>query len=618
MNLLSRTTSWLATLWRWLDATRRGLLNLLLLALLLALVGHLVWGGPARLKDKTVLLLDWQAPVVEQFSGGVREQLMKQAQGEPTDELRLRDLLAVLDAAARDDKIGSALLLLDEFAGAGLPTLRELGAALTRFKASGKKLVAWGAAYDQRAYYLAAHADEVLLHPMGTVYVEGYARYRTYYKDALDKLGVQAQVVRAGSFKNFAEVWNQNSPSPETLEAEGLVFNELWQRYTQGVEAARKLPAGSVAKLIDELHQRMAAAGNDLARLALQAKLVDGLKTRDELRALLIERGAQDDEHKSFRQVRFADYLQRLKPPRDGDAVVGVVVAEGGIVDGDAPPGQVGGRSTAEIIRQAREDKTVKALVLRVDSPGGSAFGSELVRRELELTRAAGKPVVVSMGDLAASGGYWISMAADEVVADAATITGSIGVVALLPVARGAMDKLGLHREGFGTSWLAGAYDPLRGMDPRYLQLLQGVIGQVYTDFTSKAAKARQRTPEQIDAVAQGRVWTGTQAKERALVDRVGSLADALAAAAQRAKLPADAPVRYLEKPPGTAERVLGWLGAHAGLGALVAATRGPEAALADAVAPELAGLVQALQPGRTGPTGHLPQATAHCLCSPP
>jgi protease-4 len=609
----------LATAWRWLDDTRRALLNLLLLALLLALLGSLVFGGPPRLKDKTVLVLDWSAPVVEQFSGGVRDQLLKQAQGEATDELRLRDLLAVLDAAAKDDKIGSSLLLLDDFAGAGLPTLRELSAALQRFKASGKKLVAWGAQYDQRAYHLAAQADELLLHPMGMVYLEGYARYRTYYKDALDRLGVQAHVVRAGSFKNFAEVYNHNGPSPQTLEAEGLVFNELWQRYTQAVESARKLPAGSLAKLIEELPQRLAAVGHDPAKLALQAKLVDGLKTRDELRRMLIERGAADEEHKTFVQVRYADYLARLKPPADGDAVIGVVVAEGGIVDGDAPAGQVGGRSTAELIRKARDDKSVKALVLRVRSPGGSAYGSELVRRELELTRAAGKPVVVSMGDVAASGGYWISLAADEVVAEPTTVTGSIGVVAMLPVAKGAMDKLGLHKEGFGTTWLAGAYDPLRGLDPRYAELLQGVIGHVYTDFTTKAAAARKQPRETLDALAQGRVWTGAQAKERGLVDRLGSLGDALVAAAQRAKLPADAPVRYLEKQPGKAERLMAWLGVPLAQalapvpGARAPAT--PQQWLAPLARSAAADLAPLLAPARAGLA---PQPLAHCLCSAP
>ena len=287
---------------------------------------------------------------------------------------------------------------------------------------------------------------------------------------------------------------------------------------------------------IDALPQRLAAAGGDLAKLALDVRLVDALKTRDELRELMIQRGARDDELKSFRQVGFDDYLRRLKPQRDGDAVA-VVVAEGEIGDGEAPPGRIGGLSTAALIRKARDDEQVKALVLRVDSPGGSAFGAELIRRELELTRKAGKPVVVSMGDLAASGGYWVATAADEVIADAATVTGSIGVFTLLPTAEKALDKLGVHTGGAPTTWLGGAYDPRRAIDPRFAALVQSSVDHTYAEFIAKVAAARQRTPAQIDAVAQGRVWTGAQALERGLVDRLGSYGDALDAAAARGKL---------------------------------------------------------------------------------
>ncbi len=236
--------------------------------------------------------------------------------------------------------------------------------------------------------------------------------------------------------------------------------------------------------------------------------------------------------------MSFDDYLRRLKPQRDGDAVA-VVVAEGEIGDGEAPPGRIGGLSTAALIRKAREDEQVKALVLRVDSPGGSAFGAELIRRELELTRAAGKPVVVSMGDLAASGGYWVATAADEVIADAATVTGSIGVFTLLPTAEKTLDKLGVHTGGVTTTWLGGAYDPRRALDPRFAALVQSSVDHTYADFIAKVAAARKRTPAQIDAVAQGRVWTGAQALQRGLVDRLGSYGDALQSAACAASCPA-------------------------------------------------------------------------------
>jgi len=236
---------------------------------------------------------------------------------------------------------------------------------------------------------------------------------------------------------------------------------------------------------------------------------------------------------------------------------VAIVVAEGEIGDGQAPAGRVGGDSTSALIRKAREDEKVKALVLRVNSPGGSAFASEQIRRELELTRAAGKPVVVSMGDVAASGGYWIAMAADEVIAEPATITGSIGVFGILPTAQGLMDKAGVRTGGYRTTWLVGAYDFRRDLDPRFAQLVQSSIGHIYTDFTTRAAAARSTTREAIDAVAQGRIWTGEQARGHGLIDRTGTLADAIKAARERAKLAEDAAVRYVEKSPSPLSAVL-------------------------------------------------------------
>jgi protease IV len=408
-----------------------------------------------------------------------------------------------------------------------------------------------------------------LLHPMGMVYIDGFGRYRNYYRDALDKIGVTAHVIRVGTYKNFGEPYFANAPSKATMESDAYLYDALWKTYTEGVEAARKLPAGSIVKTINDLPQQFAAAGNNAAKLALQNKLVDSLKTRDEMRQMMIERGAKDETHpeqKTFRQVSFYNYLDSIKPKVPfgiGDAV-GVVVAEGEITDGAAPAGAIGGRSTAELIRRAREDEKIKAIVLRVNSPGGSAFGSELVRHELELARTAGKPVVVSMGNVAASGGYWISMAADEVIADEATVTGSIGVFAILPTAEKALEKLSVNTGGYTTTWLGGGYDPRRALDPRFEQLIQGSINNIYNEFTTKAAVARKTTPDKIDAVAQGRVWTGAQAKERGLIDRTGSFTDAIKSAAAKAKLPEDVRVTYIEPELSKIERILQQFGVDA------------------------------------------------------
>lgn len=617
-SILSSFGRTMRGLWRLLDASRRALLNLLMLTLIVVGVWAAFKAGPPSIKPRTALVLDLSGPVVEQRSGSLRDGALKQLRGEDDGATRLRDVVAVLDAAAQDEHVPHALLMLDDFDGAGLPTLREIAAAVERFKAAGKPVYAWGSSFDQRQYFLAAHATEIWLHPMGMVYVEGYGRYRNYYKDLLDRVGVTANVLRVGKFKNFAETWSANAPSKESLESEGALYGSLWQSWTASVEKARQLPAGSVAQAIESLPGSLQAAGGNPARWAQEHKWVDALKTRDEVRALLIERGARDDDSKSFRQVSLDGYLDHVEPARGGDAV-GVIVAQGEISDGRAPAGRIGGLSTAELVRKARDDDKIKAIVLRVNSPGGSAFGSELVRRELELTRTAGKPVVVSMGDVAASGGYWISMAADEVIADEATITGSIGVVALLPTAAGAMDKLGVRTGGVTTTWLAGAYDPRRAFDPRFGQLVQSVIDRAYLDFTTLAATARKTTPARIDEVGQGRVWSGRQAVAVGLVDRTGGLGDALAAAAERAKLPSGHRVQYLEARPGRLERLL------QDIGAAVAGTIGQPL---DLRATLLAlGLAPALAPDVAHDLGWLAEvaerrqpfaAVTHCLCGVP
>jgi protease-4 len=543
--------------WRALDATRRTIFNLIFLTIVIVILVAMFAGGVKPLADKTTLVLELKGELVEQHSATVRETLMSGiGAGEARRTIQLRDMLNVLDNAAKDSNITTVLLMLDEFDVSGMANLHEMGAALDRVRAAGKRVVAWGGSFDQKNYLIATHASEIYVHPMGTVMLEGFGRHRNYYRDALDKLGVTVNLIKVGTFKSFAEPYIGNGPSPAAAEADAFLYNALWANYTAEVEKFRKLPAGTIDRGIAALPETMTAANGNAAQVALNAKLVDGIKTRDEVRELLGKYGARDVENKTFRQVSFNDYLVRHPQKMFGDAV-GVIVAEGSISDGTSGPGSIGGLSTANLIRRARNDDQVKAVVLRVDSPGGSAYGSELIRRELELTRAAGKPVVVSMGGVAASGGYWISMASDEVIADPATVTGSIGVFAILPTAEKVADKLGIHTVGTTTTWLADAYNPLRPLDPRFGQLIQSSINHIYSDFTTKAAAARKMPVAAVDAVAQGRVWTGAQAKERGLVDRLGSYNDALASAAARAKLGKDFRVAYVERQGNPFERLL-------------------------------------------------------------
>ncbi|MCE4540482.1 signal peptide peptidase SppA [Pelomonas sp. P7] len=622
MKSLFSKIGWLfSKAWWVLDGTRRALMNLLVLLLIVLTVAGLLARGPRPLADKTTLVLKLEGNLVEQFSGSPREQLLAQAEGRGiAKQTRLRDVLAVLDQAARDDAIGAVLLDVDDLGSAGLAGLHEVAAALQRFKKSGKPVIAYGDSFSQRGYFLAAQASEVYMHPMGMVMLEGFGRWRTYYKDALDRLGVTAHVIKVGTYKSFAEPYTATGPSPATVEAEGLVYGELWSGFTGAIEAARKLEAGSIARGIEELPQRLAALKGDPAQLALQAKLVDGLKTRDQVRELLIAKGAKDEQSRSFRQVSLGEYLAHVKDagtPNKLQPGLGIVVAEGEIIDGEAGPGRIGGDSTARLIRKAREDEAIKAVVLRVNSPGGSAFASEIVRRELELTRQAGKPVVVSMGDVAASGGYWISMSSDAVIADAGTITGSIGVFGILPTAEGLMDKLSLHTGGVRTTWLAGGYDPRRPLDPRMQAAVQSGIDSVYARFTTLAAQARKSTPEKIDAVAQGRIWTGSQARERGLVDRVGSLDDAIQTAARLAKLDVKAgarpPLVYVERDLSRSERLL------ASLGDVMAPSLVRSLGLDALPAPVMEELAALKDLARVAGQGRWERAAAvHCLCGVP
>lgn len=540
--------------WSAVDTSRRFVINFIFLLLVIILLNALFSSDKLKIEDKTALILNFKGQLVEQHAGSASDAFIAEVQGENKRSTQLRDILTVIDTASKDPKINNAVLMLDGMQGAGLPMLREVAAALERFKASGKKVIAWGSSFDQRQYFLAAHANEVYMHPMGNVMLSGFGGYRNYYKDALDKIGVTVNLLKVGTFKSAAEPYIANGPSPASSEAEAFLYNAMWKLYTDGVEKARKLPAGAIMESINNLPEMLKAANGSVAQFAVNAKLIDGLKSRDELRQMMLGLGAKDEQTKSFKQVSFDDYLQAQNHFSFGPAVA-VIVAEGEISEGNAPPGAIGGMSTANLIRKAREDDQIKALVVRVDSPGGSAFGSELIRQELELTRKAGKPVVISMGNVAASGGYWISMSSDEVIADAATITGSIGVYVIFPTVDKVVEKIGVRTAGTTTTWMSDSFNPLRPMNPKFGEVIQLGVENIYSEFTTKAAAARKTTPEKIDAVAQGRVWTGEQAKERGLIDRIGSYQDALKSAATLAKLGDEYRVTYIEREPSKFDR---------------------------------------------------------------
>jgi protease-4 len=549
-------------LWRALDFMRRLVLNLIFLIIVVVLL--VAWLGsdrPPRLAADTALVVNLQGDIVEEYTIGPREAALAEALGEERLETRLRDVLEALDAAAKDPQITRAVLVLDEMGSAGAATLREIGAALQRFRSAGKPVLAWGESYSQAQYFLAAHADEAYLHPSGMLLIRGMGGTRGYYKELLDKLGVKVNAFQAGRYKSFGEPFTRTGPSPEAKEADAYLLNGLWSVWTGDVESLRKLKPGTINAVIDALPQRLEGVGGDVAQLALKEKLVDGLRTREQFRTALLQAGAprSSEDEETFRQISIYPYLRHVREPTSREAV-GVVIAQGEIVGGDARQGRVGARSTAELIQRARQDDSIKALVVRIDSPGGMVQASELIREQLDLTRTAGKPVVVSMGDVAASGGYWIAMGADEVLADAATITGSIGVFGLIPTLDGTMEKLGVSTDGVATTWLAGATDLRRPLDKRLAQVLEQVITSNYRQFVELVAERRKSTPEKINEVAQGRVWTGSQARDRGLIDKLGGFDTALKSAAQRAGLGESFRVEYIEHEPRGLNRYLSLL----------------------------------------------------------
>jgi protease-4 len=562
-------------LWGGVNFARRLVFGAIALFILVGIIAGLGGKGPV-LQEKTALVIAPKGAIVEQYTGSPADRALAKALGEEVFETQLRDIIRAIDGAAADRNIDRIVIVPDQLASAGYATLLEVGAALKRFKASGKEIIAFGDAMEQRGYFLAAHADKVYLHPEGAVLLEGIGRYRTYFKDAFDKFGVEARLFRVGEFKSAGEPYIRSDASPEAKEADLYWMGDVWQRFLADISALRRIDEGRLAADIDNYVALIKSHSGDLAKLALAQRLVDELKTRDEVRAILIDKGAPDEENKTFRQISVDDYARYLAA-RDrlnaAKPAVGVVVAEGEIVDGVQPPGMIGGDSTARLIRDAREDEDIKAVVLRVDSPGGGVFPSEVIRREVELTRAAGKPVIVSMGDLAASGGYWISMNAEKIYASPSTITGSIGIFGLWVNFPQALGKLGLRTDGVATTWIAGAIDPTRAYDPRLGEVIQSVIDRGYQQFIGKVASARGKQPAEIDTIARGRVWSGAQAKERGLVDELGTLDDAIKAAAASAGL-TDWRLQYVEKERSPFEQVFADL-LQSKVGAALAANAG-------------------------------------------
>ncbi len=545
-------------IWNAVNFTNHLVFNLIMLFVVFAIIAVISAGMSAKtftpLKDNTALVLDLQGVLVEQRTIDSFSAAIAEADGSSAREIRLRDVLAVLDAAKTDPKITHLVLSTEGLEANGMAAVREIAAAVKDFKASKKPVYAFANNYEQKQYLIAAQADKVFMDPEGAFFPEGLGRYRLFYREALqEKLGVDVHLFRVGEFKSAAEPYILDAASAESKEADLYWMNDIWQRYLVQMGEARKIAPSAITEAINALPQRLAAVNGNLAQWAINEKWVDGLKTAEQMEQFLVDDGvAFDDENGSFQQIGLTDYLGHSKLQRKSKSAssekIAVVVAQGEIVDGEQPQGMIGGESTSALIRSARDDEDVKALVLRVDSPGGGVFASEQIRREVELFKATGRPVVVSMANVAASGGYWISMNADTIYADESTITGSIGIFGLMMRAPRGLDKIGVHSDGVSTTPWAGAFDFARAIDEPTKQVIQSVINHGYAQFIGKVAKARKQSPEAINANARGRVWSGAQAKSKGLIDEFGGLKTAIDNAAKRAKLN-DFTVQYIETP---------------------------------------------------------------------
>jgi protease IV len=540
-------------LWRAMDATRKVMHFTLLLLIFLLIVAALSPRIPA-IPQTAALVIAPQGTLVEQLAGDPLDRAIAEATGQDRPETLVRDVVEAIEDAKSDNRIQLLVLDLSSMAGGGLAKLEEVAAAIRDFKTSGKKVIAYGESFDQAQYYVAANADELYLDPQGLLLIQGYGYYRTFLKGILDKLAVDVHIFRAGEFKSYTEQFSRTDMSEEDRQASLSWLNSLWGQYQAGIATARGPESPSVSAYANEFAASVRTQGGDLAAVALERGLITALKTRREVEEQIKAVVGEDEEGHSYQGILHWDYLAATRPAKALSAKdqIGVVVLAGQILDGDHAPGTIGSESASRLLRQALEDEEIKAVVLRIDSPGGSMFASEVIRREIEALRAAGKPVVASMSSVAASGGYYIAMAADEIWASPATLTGSIGVFGVFPTIERSLEKIGITSDGVGTTPLADALRPDRTLDQEAKEILQSSVEHAYRVFVNHVAAAREKTFQEIDSVAQGRVWAGVDAANNGLVDKLGLYREAVSSAAQRAGLNEDEyDLKYIEPPLG-------------------------------------------------------------------
>ncbi len=528
------------SLWRLLNFTRLMLVNLLFLIVVLVIVFSVSQKEAPKAPIEGALTLNLNGVLVEQRTQtDPTVQLLRQmdSSDEQPSEIVLSDLLWAIKSAKDDERIKALVIKPQGLQGANFTKLQEVASAIDSFRESGKPVIAMADFYTQGQYLLAAHADHVLLNQSGAVVIEGLGVYQTYFKSALEKLNITPHVFKVGTYKSFVEPYTRDEMSPESKEANQRWLDQLWQSYVADVAEQREIEPDAVAPGKERFLELLRKAGGNAANYALDNGLVDQLATRDEMTQAVIKEVGEADDH-GWKGVGLKEYLAAVPEqyPQSGKDEVGLVVANGAIMDGVQPAGTIGGDSLSDLLADARRDDKVKAVVLRVDSPGGSAFAAEQIRAELLALKQAGKPVVVSMGSYAASGGYWISADADKIFASPTTLTGSIGVFGMFATIDKALAQFGVHTDGVGTTDYVGV-GPTRALPDHVGQAIQLSVEDTYQRFIGLVSKGRGLSPEEAEKAAEGRVWTGEDAKALGLVDEFGNLDDAIKAAAELANL---------------------------------------------------------------------------------
>lgn len=521
--------------WKFLVAIKDGLVLIAMLLFFAVLYGILSSRPNIASVGEGALLLDLNGVIVEESSQPDFQTYLTGGGG-PMGEYQLRDVVHIVQTAANDDRVKAIILDLNGFGGGGQTSLTRIGEALATAKTAGKPIYAFASFYSDDAYQLAAHADEIWMDPMGGITFVGPGGNRLYYKGLIDQLGVTANIYRVGTYKSAVEPYLRTDQSPEAKEASQALYSVLWENWIAEVKKAR--PQAALKAYSEDPATFISDAKGDFAKIALEQKLVDKLASKAAFDRFIAEKVGEDTvaSPDSFQSIDYTAYVA-ANPVEETGAPIGVITVAGEIISGNAGPGIAASGRIAEQIYKALEEDDLKAMVVRVDSPGGSAFASEEVRLALLEAKKKELPVIISMGDVAASGGYWIAAAGDHILAEPDTITGSIGVFAVLPSFEKALSKWGITADGVQTTPLSGEPDFVGGFGADVNTILQAGVEDSYSDFINLVAKARKKTPEQVDAIGQGRVWDGGTARQLGLVDGFGGMDEALAEAAKRAGL---------------------------------------------------------------------------------